>query len=151
MKTLALVMVLSMIASTGYAKEERYIGFLKRDVTTIKKGIIAKVMNLTEGEATVFWPVYKDYQLEMDKLNDSRLELLQEYKVIRRSISEEMAEVMVTQSFDLAERDLQLKRKYHKKFNEVIFPSRVARFFRIEHQVGLMVQLQIASKLRLIR
>ena len=151
MKILSLVIGLCVMASTGYAKEEAYIGFMKKDVTVVKKGIIATVMNFTDGEAAVFWPVYKNYQLELDKLNDSRHELLQEYKAIRGSLSEEMAEVMVTQSFDLTERELQLKRKYHKKFNEVIFPSRVAKFFRIEHQVGLMVQLQIASRLRLIR
>ena len=44
-----------------------------------KKLIVAKYMELTESEAKTFWPVYEEYQKDLQKLNERLRTLLQSY------------------------------------------------------------------------
>ena len=38
-----------------------------------KKLIVAKYLELTESEAKRFWPVYEDYQKDLQKINENQL------------------------------------------------------------------------------
>ena len=38
------------------------------DVRTMKVAIITEVMGFTEEEDRAFWPIYREYDLEMSKL-----------------------------------------------------------------------------------
>ena len=40
------------------------------DLKADKKLIVAKYMELTESEAKTFWPVYEEYQKDLQKLNE---------------------------------------------------------------------------------
>ena len=44
-----------------------------------KKLIVAKYMELTESEAKNFWPVYEEYQKDLQKMNERLGSLLQSY------------------------------------------------------------------------
>ena len=34
---------------------------------------------LTEGEATKFWPIYREYRLDVSKINDKLVALIKDY------------------------------------------------------------------------
>src|SRR4029453_4960137 len=44
-----------------------------------KKLIVTKYMELTDAEAKKFWPVYEDYQKDLQKINERLLNMLQSY------------------------------------------------------------------------
>ena len=44
-------------------------------------------MELTESEAKKFWPVYEDYQKDLQKINERLLNMLQSYAAAYRSKS----------------------------------------------------------------
>jgi hypothetical protein len=44
-----------------------------------KKLIVTKYMELTDSEAKKFWPVYEEYQKDLQKLNERLASLLQSY------------------------------------------------------------------------
>ena len=44
-----------------------------------KKLIVSKYMELTDSEAKKFWPVYEDYQKDLQKINERLLNMLQSY------------------------------------------------------------------------
>ena len=44
-----------------------------------KVAILTEVMGFTEAEDKAFWPIYREYDLEMAKLGDERVALIAEY------------------------------------------------------------------------
>ena len=55
------------------------IQLLREDVRSEKKQLIAANLQLTDAEATKFWPVYDAYAAEATKIGDTRLALIKEY------------------------------------------------------------------------
>src|SRR3954465_13863759 len=49
-----------------------YAELLRSDVRAQKVAIITEVMGFTEAEDAAFWPIYREYDLEMAKLGDER-------------------------------------------------------------------------------
>jgi len=57
-------------------------------------------------------------------------------------------------AYDLAERSLdyeagrvKLKRHYFRKFSKALSPKPAAKFFQVEKQIQMLIDLQIASEL----
>src|ERR1035438_2049971 len=55
------------------------IQLLRADVRSEKKQIVAANMQLTDAEATKFWPVYDQYASALTKIGDDRLAIIKEY------------------------------------------------------------------------
>lgn len=58
-----------------------YVELLRSDVRARKVGIITEVMQFTDAEDAKFWPVYRENETELAKVNDDRLALIKEYAV----------------------------------------------------------------------
>jgi len=52
---------------------------LRRDVSSIKKELIASNLTLTDSESTRLWQVYEQYSADVSKINDTRTAILKEY------------------------------------------------------------------------
>src|SRR5215813_14023880 len=52
---------------------------LREKLQADKKAVIAANMNLTEAEAKSFWPLYEEYQKELQKINDGMAMLIVAY------------------------------------------------------------------------
>ena len=71
--------ILSATLVQSQAELDSYIEMLRSDLKTEKISIITEVMKFTEEEATAFWPVYREYDLELNKLFDQRIALIKDY------------------------------------------------------------------------
>jgi hypothetical protein len=47
--------------------------FLRADVRAEKTAIMGQIMNLNDEENAKFWPIYHEYDVELQKLNDKKL------------------------------------------------------------------------------
>ena len=56
-----------------------YLEILRSDFNTDKVALYNRVLQLTEPEAKKFWPIYRDYERELMKLSDQRLELIRDF------------------------------------------------------------------------
>ena len=56
-----------------------YAELLRSDVRAQKVAIITEVMGFTEAEDKAFWPIYREYDVEMAKLGDERVAMIAEY------------------------------------------------------------------------
>src|SRR5215510_12742485 len=70
---------LAQTKSSGGDKPANNLAIVHEKLKADKKLIVSKYMELTESEATKFWPVYEEYQKDLDKLNGRLLSLLQSY------------------------------------------------------------------------
>jgi hypothetical protein len=70
-----------------------------------KKSFVTKYMELTDSEAKNFWPVYDDYQKDLQKIHERLGNLLRSYAAEHRnqSLTDEKAKKLLDEWLDLAE------------------------------------------------
>jgi len=150
MRKIMLTVVFVLVTAVGYA-QEAYIELLRSDIKTKKVAIITEVMQFIDEEARAFWPVYREYDLELSKIGDARIELIKDYARNYETMTDEKAKELIQRALKLQERRTKLKKKYFKKFDKVLPSKPVAKFFQLENQINLLIDLQIASELPLIK
>jgi hypothetical protein len=126
------------------------IQLMRQDIRSDRKKVVAANMPLTDTEATKFWPVYDRYIAETIKVNDVRFALLKEYAK-NDTATEEQANSFIKRWLALDQDNTQLRLKYIPEFEKVISHKKTAMFFQIDRRVGMMIELQLASQVPLIK
>ncbi len=67
------------LAAAGHGSENIDMEILKQKVEADKKLLVAGNMNLTQTEAKAFWPIYDEYQNELQEINKSKLDVILRY------------------------------------------------------------------------
>jgi CHAT domain-containing protein len=124
-----------------------YAELLRSDVRTQKVAIITEVMGFTEAEDAAFWPIYREYDVEMSKLGDERVNLIQEYARNYSKMTDAVADSLATGALALEGRRNAVKTKYYERFKQALSPRTAARFLQVEQQLLLLIDLQILSSL----
>jgi hypothetical protein len=134
----------------GNQQIDRYIAMLRNDLTAQKAAIIVSNMHLTEAETEAFWPVYRKYNKELDKVGDARVAVIKDYATHLDSVDDKKAKELTAQALKVEEQRLGVIKKYIGEFGKVLSARQVARFFQLEMQMQRMVDLQVASELPLV-
>lgn len=124
---------------------------VRSDIRNEKAIIIAQNIDFTEDEAAEFWPLHREYDLELNKLLDERLALIQRFLLRADAMTDDQAKGLAKAAFDLEARRTTLKRATFAKFGEVIPAVKAARFFQIENQLNAALDLRLAAALPLIK
>ena len=132
-----------------YAQQSSQL--LRKDLRSMKKQLIAANIQLTDMEATKFWPVYDQYTLESSKLYDARYGIIKDYAANLSSLTDAQAQSLVKRSNDLDSAVVQLRQKYLPLFEKVVGGKKTAFFFQIDRRVALMIDLQLASEIPLVQ
>jgi len=127
------------------------IQIMRSDIRAEKTAIVTQAMHLTEAQGESFWPVYKEYENEMIKLNDERLALVKDYTASYDTMTDETAKKMIDRSFKLQEARTRTLKKYVSKVSRAVDPKTAARWAQLEHALGAAIDLQIAAKLPLLK
>jgi len=120
---------------------------VRADVRADKTKIVGEAMRFTPKEAEAFWPIYKEYETELTKLNDDRVKLIKEYADKFTTMTDADAKAMSQKAFDFESRRVDLKRHYFGTFNKKLPATTVAKFFQLEHRLDLLTDLTLASEL----
>lgn len=123
----------------------------RSDIRTQKAAVIAQNIEFTADEAVEFWPLDREYEIEDNKLLDERYALLVRYVREFQTMTSKQAIDLAEKAFDLEARRLKLRRKYFGKFRKVIPAVKAARFFQVERQINMAIDLQLAASLPLIK
>lgn len=101
-------------------------------VEAMKVGFLTQRLNLTPEEAKVFWPVYNKYQDELEALRKSRRENLVNAKMNFDEMPEKEVEKAVDSELGFRQQELDLLKKYHGQFKQVLPIKKVAKLYRAE-------------------
>jgi len=121
-------------------------GALKAD----RKVVIAEGMQLTDKESAGFWPIYREYRSEMDKVSDGRVELVLEYAELYPDVPEDRAKMMLKRYTALEEKATNVRNKYLKRLGKVLPAAKVLRFAQLENRLDLVVRAQVAAAVPLV-
>ena len=124
-----------------------YAELLRSDVRAQKVAIITEVMGFTEAEDAAFWPIYREYDVEIAGLGDERMSLIAEYASHYPDVTDAMAEKLAVKALDLEARRQAVRRKCYERVKAALSPRTAMRFLQVEHQLQLLIDLQISSSL----
>ena len=128
-----------------------YTELLRSDVRSQKVAIITEMMAFTEAEDAVFWPIYREYAVEMAKLGDERIALITEYAKNYSTLTDPVADQLAGKALDLEARRQALKAKYFDRFKTALSPRTALRFLQVEHQLLLLIDLQVSAALPIVQ
>jgi hypothetical protein len=126
---------------------EAYTELLRADLRKNKSQVIGQVMQLDTDQATVFWPIYKEFEAEFAKNGDQVVDLVKKYVNNYDSMTDEIADQLAMQLLDIEQQRVALKRKYYQRFKAALDSVTAARFLQVENQIEKIADLQIASQL----
>jgi len=151
MKKLIVLLVVFSVSLLSAQNMDRYIELLRTDLKTQKVAIITDAMKFTPEESEKFWPLYREYDLKMSKIDDKILKLIKEYSENYETMVDKRAKDLMNTNLDLAEDKIDLRKEYFKKFDKILGSTKAARFIQIDNQLDQLISVQISTQLPLIR
>jgi len=129
---------------------QAYIDLLRRDVRQQKAEIMGAVMVLTADDAAKFWPIYNEYDAELTRLNNQRVENIKEYARNYTELTDEKADELIQKSLAYQRQRSELLAKTYNRVKGAVGAITAARFAQVEHQLLLIIDLRIDSSLPVV-
>ena len=137
-------------AATSDAEKKNiqaYINLMRENVRQDKAEIMGAIMVLSAADAAKFWPIYSEYDAQLTKLNDQRVENIKQYVHDYAQMTDEEADQLVQKSMSYQKERAELLAQTYEKVKQALGAVTAARFAQVEHQLLLIIDLQIASSL----
>jgi hypothetical protein len=129
---------------------QAYITLLRQDVRQQKAEIMGSIMMLSAGDAAKFWPIYEEYDSQLNKLNDQRVENIKEYARVYDQMNDEKANELIQKALTYRRERAELLASTYNRVKHALGAVTAARFAQIETQLLLLIDLQIYSSLPIV-
>jgi hypothetical protein len=146
----AVLLVLSSMAG-AQDKPADPMDELREKARADKRAVVTAVLELTEGEAKAFWPVYSLYQSDMVAHWDRALKLVGAYAAAYQAMTDEAATELLGEFLALEADHVALLTKYVPRFRRVLPPRKVARLYQIENKLRALVSYEFAREIPLLK
>jgi predicted trehalose synthase len=123
---------------------------LQADLKADRQAVVAANLPLSEGEARTFWPVYKEYRGEIEKLGERMAKLISAYAANYQSMTDAKADAFFTEWMALERDKAAVREKAIPKIKSVLPPQKAARFFQIENKLDALVSVALADEIPLV-
>ncbi len=130
---------------------DEFIEMVRTGVKKERVTLMGEAMQFTGDEAGDFWPIYSDYEAEFSKLGDERLALVKDFAANYQTMTAEKARELGEKVLSLEEQRTALKKKYFARIADAMSPVVAARFLQAENQINMLLDLQLASQIPLIK
>jgi hypothetical protein len=115
-----------------------------------RRTVVAETLALTDAESAAFWPLYRQYRAESEKLGDELVKLVLEYADVYPAVPAERAEVLVKQYTQLEVKLAKTRATYIRKAAKAVSAAKALRWAQIENRMDLALRLQLASTIPLV-
>ena len=142
-----------LLALPASAQTASDMKILADKVKADKKLLIAANMQLTEGEAKGFWPVYEAYQKDLAGINKRLVDTIKRYADAynKGPVSDEAAKKLINEAIAIEDAEVKLKRSYVPKLEKVIPGMKVARYLQIENKIRAIGKYELAANIPLVQ
>ena len=112
-----------------------------------KKSIVTKYMELTDAEAKNFWPVYDDYQKELQTFHERLQAMLRSYAADYRgkSLTDEKAKKLLDEWIALEQEEVKQRKGVVPKVMKALPAKKAARYLQIENEYRMLLRYDLAA------
>jgi hypothetical protein len=156
-RTMGIAMAVMLLGSapvrSAQDKPADNMQILRDKIKADKKLVVATNMELTESEAKGFWPIYEQYQKELQKINQRIGKVLDSYAEDNRkkSLTDDKAKKLIDEAVSIEQAEANIKSKFAPKLSKVLPVKKVARYLQIENKIRAVVKYDIAQGVPLVR
>ena len=152
---LMVVILLCFLPALSVAQDKPAdnLQILREKIKADKKLVVASNMELTESEAKDFWPIYDQYQRDLQKINQRIANVLEGYAADfrRKSLTDEKAKKLIDEAVAIEQAEANLKSTYAPKLSKVLPVKKVARYLQIENKIRAVVKYDLAQGVPLVQ
>ena len=127
------------------------IALLRADLQADKTDIIGHTMQLTDAQAKVFWPLYREYANEQQKIGDQRVSLIKDYAKNYDTINDVKADEFMQRATKFDQDNYALRTRFYPQFKKAIGAKQAVKFFQIDNRLNLLLNVQLASLIPIVR
>jgi hypothetical protein len=138
-------------ANTGRPTTEDDIAVLRQDIQADKTEIITRSMQFTDDQSKAFWPVYRNYAHDQQVIGDQRVSLIKDYAANYDHLDDTQAQSYISRVLKFDEDSLKLRKSYVSKFEKAIGAKQTAKFYQVDNRLSLLVSVQLAALLPIIK
>jgi len=126
-----------------------YLQLLRSDFNSQKTEIVNQIMKLSAEDAKKFWPIYREYEVELGKQAINRTEFIAEFVTSHQdgTFDNAKAKEMAKRFFKAQRARFNLLEKYHRKIEKALSAVQAAQFLQIENQINIFIDMTIASEM----
>lgn len=143
------------IISSAMAQDESnsYIHNLLAKVEAGKKQGVEANMKLSESEGKGFWPVYDQYQKDLEAIDWRIVRLIESYAKDYRAntLTDEKARKLTDELVAIQIAEAELIASYVPMLNKVLSPKKVALYLQIETKIRAALKYEMAENSPLIQ
>ncbi len=156
-RAIGVAMAVMMFGLTPFAvaqdKPADNMDILRNKLKADKKLLVAVNMKLTESEAKGFWPIYKEYQKDLQKINRRIVNVLESYAADFRgkTLTDGKAKKLIEEAVAIERAEADLKSTYAPKLSKVLPVKKVARYLQIENKIRAIIKYDLASGVPLVK
>ena len=112
-----------------------------------KMALVEDAMALSEENGAIFWPLYKQYDVEASKLNQFRIDYLNDYVEQVDNITDEQVDEFLKQSNSYNKKMVSLKSRYYKLMKKELSSKVAIRFMLVEEYIQTAVKYELLETL----
>jgi hypothetical protein len=127
------------------------IEILRANIRADKMQLVTDEMQLSDDEAKTFWPIYRQYDSDLTKLNDEKVNLLKEYANSYEKLTSQQVQSLAHRSFELQKARVDLRQQYFTKIAHAVSPQTAGRFVQVEDRIDLLLNLQLAASVPMVQ
>jgi hypothetical protein len=156
-KIMGFALMAILLGLVGYSaaqdKPADNMQILRDKVRADKKLVVAMNMELTDSEAKSFWPIYEQYQKDLQKINQRIVKVIEGYAEDYRnhSLTDEKAKKLIDEALAIDKMEADLKTTYAPRLGKVLPEKKVVRYLQIENKIRAVVKYDLASGVPLVR
>jgi hypothetical protein len=117
-----------------------------------KKLVVATNMDLTDAEGKAFWPIYDDYQKDLQGLNERLAKTILAYADAynKNTLTDEQANRLANDALAIDQDEVTMRKTYTTRLNGVLPGKKVVRYLQIENKIRAVIRYQMADNIPLV-
>ncbi|HJT19867.1 MAG TPA: hypothetical protein VJ746_05330 [Nitrospira sp.] len=136
----------------GGPSSDTNMGILIQKIKADKKLLVAGNMDLNDAEGKKFWPLYDEYQKELEQVNHRLGKTIKEYAEAfnKGPVKDDQAKKLMNEALAVEDAEVKLKRTYAEKIGKVLPAAKTARYLQIETKIRSVLKAQLAQEIPLV-
>lgn len=146
-KQLIILTLLVLIPLVNFAQRGKMFGKFKEKINAQKVAYITKELELTPQEAQLFWPIYNEFEAQRSQINKEFIgKTIEERQVDVNTLTDKEAIEMANNQIILAQKLLDLRKKYHAEFLKVLPAKKLLKLYQAEKDFNKYLLKEIKER-----
>lgn len=155
-KSLVTVALLALAATAPLAAQQpasvtEEIRLTREQIARDRQEIVRQALKLDSAQSERFWPVYKEYKAEQEKIGDKSWKALTAFGKSYDNMDDATAKLVLDNWTSASEDRAKLAKKWRGKFAKAIGEKQTLRFYQIEGKLDYLVQGEVIAQIPLAK